>query len=128
MLFRSLNPRAPGPLNWVVQRVKGLIARSLAWHVREQVEFNRAVLDYMGRAVAALDEHNRHLLLLGSLAQQHRDTVRHLEEWRAGFDERWTKSEIQLLRSMAELQGAYQHRLQLMESNFREQQIGRAHV
>jgi len=117
----TVNPRRGGPLNWAIQKTKQLISRALAWHVREQIEFNRAVIEYMDRTLAAFNEHNRHMLLLGGLEQQHRDAVRHLEQWRAGWDERWTKSEIQMLRSVAELQGAYQHRLALMEANFREQ-------
>lgn len=124
----TVNPRPPGLLNSLAQGVKKLVARALDWHVREQVEFNRAVVDYMDRVLAALDEHNRHLLLAGRLGREAqkaheavRDTARHFQEWRTGWEERWNKGEIQLLRSMAELQGAFHHRATLMESSFREQ-------
>ena len=40
----TVNPRRGGLKNWIVQSVKKLIARSLDWHVREQVEFNRGVM------------------------------------------------------------------------------------
>src|SRR6266478_2378079 len=40
----TVNPRPPGFLNFITQSMKRLIARSMDWHVREQVEFNRAVI------------------------------------------------------------------------------------
>src|SRR5688572_24093092 len=36
----TVNPRAGGLVNSAIQSVKRLIARSLNWHVREQVTFN----------------------------------------------------------------------------------------
>ncbi len=121
----TVNPRPPGLLNSLVQAWKKMVARALGWHVREQVEFNRAVIDYMDRTLAALDEHNRHLLMLAQQGQQNtevvHDTARHVREWRTGWEEKWTKSEIHLLRTMAELQAAFQHRVMLLESSFREQ-------
>src|SRR5258707_13576659 len=38
----TVNPRRGGVVNALVQRVKRMVARGLDWHVREQVEFNRA--------------------------------------------------------------------------------------
>lgn len=120
----TVNPRPRGRINDVLQACKKVIARALAWHVRDQIEFNRAVVEYMDRALAAMDEQNRHLLLLARQGQQSHelvhDTARHVKEWRAGWEEKWTKTEIHLLRTMAELQAAFQHRATLMESNFRE--------
>ena len=40
----TVNPRAGGIVNGVVQMWKRLLARVLDWHVREQVEFNRNVV------------------------------------------------------------------------------------
>src|SRR5713101_45045 len=124
----TVNPRPPGLLNSLVQAWKKMLARALGWHVREQVEFNRAVIDYMDRTLAALDEHNRHLLMLAQQGQQNtevvHDTARHVREWRTGWEEKWTKSEIHLLRTMAELQAAFQHRMMLLDSNLREQLRG----
>ncbi len=121
----TVNPRPPGLLHSVVQALKKMVARALAWHVREQVEFNRAVIDYMDRTLAAMDEHNRHLLMLAKQGQQNtevvHDTARHVREWRTGWEEKWTQSEIHLLRTMAELQVAFQHRVMLLESSFRDQ-------
>jgi 2-polyprenyl-3-methyl-5-hydroxy-6-metoxy-1,4-benzoquinol methylase len=120
----TVNPRPPGFINSCIQGVKKLVARALAWHVREQIEFNRAALDYMDRVITVMEEQNRHLLLAARLAQQGSqlagDTSRHFQEWRSGWEEKWTKSEVQLLRTVAELQGAFQHRVAVVESNFRE--------
>ena len=44
----SVNPRAPGPLNAVIQVLKRTIARGLDWFVRDQVVFNREVNAALG--------------------------------------------------------------------------------
>src|SRR5207253_2314508 len=49
-----------------------------------------------------------------------KDIRRHWNEWRIGFEERRMASEIHLLRSLSELQGAFQHRVTLLEENFRD--------
>ncbi len=116
----TVNPRPPGLVNSVIQAIKKAVSRALAWHVREQVEFNRAVIEYMERSLAVLEEHNRNLLQLAQQVRDALDAARNVSEWRTGWVEKTTKSEIQMLRSIAELQGAFQHRVSLLESNFRE--------
>jgi 2-polyprenyl-3-methyl-5-hydroxy-6-metoxy-1,4-benzoquinol methylase len=49
-----------------------------------------------------------------------RDMRAHWIEWRADWERKIALNEIQFLRSVADLQGAFQHRSTLMESNFRE--------
>jgi O-antigen chain-terminating methyltransferase len=49
-----------------------------------------------------------------------KDIRRHWTEWRTGFEERRMASEIHLLRSLSELQGAFQHRVTLLEESFRD--------
>lgn len=44
----------------------------------------------------------------------------HWAEWRPAWEERITRGEIQLLRTVAEMQGAFQHRTTLLETNFRD--------
>ena len=39
----TVNPRAGGVVNSLVQGWKRFVARVLDWHVREQVEFNRKI-------------------------------------------------------------------------------------
>lgn len=130
----TVNPRPPGLKNSIVQFFKKSIARMLDWHVREQVEFNRAsmqcvqasieALSDTGRALAALaahhQEHLKYARELTAEAQELRDVRRHWSEWRVSFEERRSASEIHMLRTISELQGAFQHRVTLLEQNFRE--------
>jgi 2-polyprenyl-3-methyl-5-hydroxy-6-metoxy-1,4-benzoquinol methylase len=130
----TVNPRPPGVGNNLIQAVKRRIARMLDWYVREQIEFNRAsmvcvqasleAMTEMNRSIAALAAH--HQQLQNQLADYHReaeelkDIRQHWSEWRTGFEERRSASEIHLLRTISELQGAFQHRVTLLEQNFRQ--------
>ena len=55
MAVGSVNPRAPGWHNDLIQRLKKLIARSLAWYVRPLQEVNAAVNRSLDEIVGALD-------------------------------------------------------------------------
>jgi O-antigen chain-terminating methyltransferase len=156
----SVNPRPPGLKNSLIQSFKRVIARALDWHIREQVEFNRAAMACVqaslealtdaGRSLAALAAYHRQLReeleardkqvheeviaregqlredLRGlqrdgaGLASQMEDIRRHWAEWRPGFEERRSASEIHILRTISELQAAFQHRVTLLEQNYRE--------
>jgi SAM-dependent methyltransferase len=138
----TVNPRPPGWKNSLVQGMKRLIARALDWHIREQVEFNRAAmacvqatldaLTETNRSLAALVSHHRALgeiyraeiaemrgILQAEIAEMN-DVRRHWAEWRPAFEERRTASEIHLLRSLSELQAAYQHRLTVLKQEYHE--------
>ena len=52
--------------------------------------------------------------------QELKDIRRHFVELRAAWESKVATNEIQFLRAAADLQGAFQHRSTLMESNFRE--------
>ena len=152
----TVNPRPPGLKNSIVQFFKRNIARALDWHIREQVEFNRAsmacvhasmeALADTGRALAALAAHHQQLhrdMLAaherlrddmvrayeqirkdtGDLfreAQELKDIRLHWAQWRVGFEDKRDASEIHILRTISELQGAFQHRVTLLEQSFRE--------
>jgi O-antigen chain-terminating methyltransferase len=168
----TVNPRAGGLANSLVQAWKRLVARVLDWHVREQVEFNRQVLGCVDAAIEAFNEDNRALVELSSrleaavgaaqeslraaqeslgrdiqaaqeklgqdiqaaqegLGQEIRmvqeslgpemaDIRKHWAEWRAGWEHKLAQNEIQFLRSVADLQGSFQHRVTLMDTSFRE--------
>ena len=137
----TVNPRPPGLKNSLVQFVKKSISRALDWHVREQVEFNRAVIGCVQANIDALADANRAMVALASHNQalreemaayhrQHQELYREAQElkdirthwvqWRVGFEDRRDASEIHLLRTVSELQGAFQHRVTLLEQNFRE--------
>ena len=168
----TVNPRAGGLANSLVQAWKRLVARVLDWHVREQVEFNRHVLGCIDAAIEAFNEDNRALVELSSrleaavagaqeslraaqeslgqdiqaaqkqigqdiraaqeglgqeiqmvqesLGPEMADIRKHWAEWRAGWEHKLAQNEIQFLRSVADLQGAFQHRASLMDMSFRE--------
>jgi O-antigen chain-terminating methyltransferase len=130
----TVNPRRGGPVNALVQGWKRLVARVLDWHVREQVVFNRQVVDCIDAAIDALNESNRAFTeLAGRLAgaqesaqqlreetEELKDIRRHWAEWRVGWEQKLQQNEMQFLRSVADLQGAFQHRVTLMDASFRE--------
>jgi O-antigen chain-terminating methyltransferase len=131
----TVNPRPPGPLNSLVQFLKRLTARVLDWHVREQVEFNRAVMSCVTTTLEAFNETNRTLAqlaaaqsdfrsefeaTLGTEVQQLKDIRSHWVEWRREWEQKLATNEIQFLRSVADLQTAFQHRVTQMEGNFRD--------
>ncbi|MGH9665633.1 MAG: class I SAM-dependent methyltransferase, partial [Bryobacteraceae bacterium] len=132
----SVNPRPGGLKNRAVQAVKRLIARSLDWHVREQVEFNRGAMACIGSILEALNENNRALSQLAGHFQAQMSALRtqmegfdggslkdlqaHWTQWRVEWEGKLSDSEVYLLRSISELQGAFQHRVTNMEATFRE--------
>ncbi|MGA2193767.1 MAG: class I SAM-dependent methyltransferase [Bryobacteraceae bacterium] len=131
----TVNPRAGGPLNAVVQAWKRLVARMLDWHVREQVEFNRNVVAYADAVLEALRETNRALSEMGGrLAEQERighevdgetrDMRDHWAAWRVEWEHKLQQNEVAFLRSVADLQGAFQHRVTLMEASHRDLMAG----
>jgi len=124
----SVNPRPPGLANSVAQTIKKMVARALNWHVREQVEFNRAAMSCIQATLEALNETNCALATLSArigagpqMAQQLNDIRTHWSQWRVEWEKKLAGNEITSLRSIAELQGAFQHRVTLLESGFREQ-------
>ncbi len=135
----TVNPRAPGLANSIIQRVKRLVARALDWHVREQVEFNRAVMACVQATLEALNECNRTMSQLAARinetssrfqsetqalrgeAQELKDIRTRWSEWHVHWEKTLANTEIQFLRSVAELQGSFHHRVTVMDSNYREQ-------
>jgi O-antigen chain-terminating methyltransferase len=139
-----VNPRPPGLVNSIVQASKKFIARLLDWHVREQVEFNRAILVSLEAVLEALNENNRALARLasgldetaratsqlkeqttglGDLREETRelkDIRTHWSAWRQEWEHKLSVNEVQFLRSVADLTAAFTHRTALMESNLRE--------
>ena len=207
----SVNPRAGGLLNKVIQFVKKAISRALGWFVRDQVTFNRETVSALEAVLEALNDHNRTVISLASQTNEQfgyvraeiaarvrelsaqtdararelseqtdarareitahtearsvelkalldaraaaltlefqqqlrsradalqaviehldylkaeaielKDVRRHWIEWRADWERKLALNEIQFLRSAADLQGAFQHRVTQVELNFRE--------
>ncbi len=192
----SVNPRAGGLANSLIQFVKKTISRALRWFVRDQVVFNRETISAIEAVMEALNEHNRTLVSLASQTSEqlafvrdemaarvrelsaqidaravelsahmdHRagevargaelresalrarlqpaidgvkeiqaarsevaqltfdsgDLRKHWIAWRADWERKLATNEIQFLRSAADLQGAFQHRVTQIEANFRD--------
>jgi O-antigen chain-terminating methyltransferase len=123
----TVNPRRGGPVNWLVQTWKHLVSRVLDWHVREQVEFNRKTVAAIDAAIEALDANNRTLVELASriaaeekLGEELKDIRNHWADWRLDWERKLAANEIQFLRSVADLQAGFQHRVDLMDANHRD--------
>jgi len=98
------------------------------------VEFNRNIVAYADAALEALRESNRAMSeLVGRLAEHQRsvaaqlkvidelkDIRDHWASWRAEWEHKLSVNEVQFLRSVADIQGAFQHRVTLMEASHRD--------
>lgn len=122
-----VNPRRGGPVNWLVQSWKKLVARMLDWHVREQVEFNQKAVACIDAAIEALNDSNRAIAELASkvaaeqqLGDEMKDMRDHWSAWRLEWERKLEQNEVQFLRSVADLQGAAQHRATLVEAANRD--------
>jgi 2-polyprenyl-3-methyl-5-hydroxy-6-metoxy-1,4-benzoquinol methylase len=130
----TVNPRSGGVVNSLVQAWKRLVSRVLDWHVREQVEFNRKSMACIDAAIEAMADFNRALVALGGkIAEQDRlrdelaelkDIRHHWAEWRFEWERKLQENEMQFLRSVADLQGGFQHRATLMDANYRDAMRG----
>jgi O-antigen chain-terminating methyltransferase len=134
----TVNPRPPGFVNDLAQSVKRLIARGLDWHVREQVEFNRGVLAAIDALIETHNETNRALATLsGRLAaigeaaksaSEVTDSVRQLTDqwssWREEWQAKLNVTELKFLRSVAEMQNAFQFRTTQLEAGFQQRSAG----
>jgi 2-polyprenyl-3-methyl-5-hydroxy-6-metoxy-1,4-benzoquinol methylase len=127
----TVNPRPGGIGNSLVQAWKRFVARVLDWHVREQVEFNRKTVACIDAALESLVETNRALVQFGDriaaqekVGEEMKDMRNHWAEWRFEWERKLQQNEIQFLRSVADLQGGFQHRATLMDANYRDAMRG----
>jgi O-antigen chain-terminating methyltransferase len=102
------------------------------------VEFNRHAIACVEATMQALNEANRTMVALSSrlddlaaridpvrdrgeeIAREFEDVRSHWTAWRQEWERKLFINETQFLRSVADLQGGFQHRATLMESTFRE--------
>jgi O-antigen chain-terminating methyltransferase len=118
----TVNPRRAGILNTIAQAAKKAVARMLAWHVREQVQFNQAMVGSLEAILETLDANNRALAEVAgwkSIKRDVDDLRVHWSEWRESWEAKLTDTEVRFLRSVAELQAAFQYRAGTMEADFR---------
>ena len=97
----AVNPRPPGVANATVQWVKHKVARALRWHVREQVEFNRAVMSALSATLDALNDTSHSL---SAFAERVKDDTQN----------------VHTLRAIAELHASFQARAVNLEQQFSE--------
>ena len=119
----SVNPRRGGIVNNLIQALKKTVARALGWFVRDQVTFNREMVAALEATIEALNEHNRSLAAVAALGREvasMRDMFQNSVAWRNEMEHRLSTNEVQFLRGVADIQGAFQHRATQMESNYRE--------
>lgn len=67
---------------------------------------------------AARERNSRELLM--SEAAELKDVRTHWSQWRIDWEQKLATNEIQFLRAAADLQSAFQHRVTMIEANFRE--------
>jgi len=126
-----VNPRAGGPVNSVIQGVKQLIARSLGWFVRDQVDFNYAMVRSLDSVLEGLNSINRTLKTiprrfepqieeLRREATELKDIRSNWLVWRREWEEKLGRNEVQFLRAVADLQAAYAQRTAVLEQRFEE--------
>jgi 2-polyprenyl-3-methyl-5-hydroxy-6-metoxy-1,4-benzoquinol methylase len=126
----SVNPRPAGPLNALVQFAKRQVARSLGWFVRDQVEFNRAILSAVEATLESLNEVNRTFVAVGARLEEGdqlraeavelKDIRVHWLRWREEWEKKLVSNEIHFLRSIADMQADTEHRLARMDAGYRE--------
>lgn len=119
----TVNPRPPGLKNSIAQGLKKLVARALDWHVREQVEFNRATMECVQASLDALTQVTRSMAQLAARHEELRqelDAAKLTKESLAEFEDRNLRNEVRILRTISELQAAYSHRLTVSEQSYRD--------
>jgi 2-polyprenyl-3-methyl-5-hydroxy-6-metoxy-1,4-benzoquinol methylase len=113
----TVNPRPPGLVNNTIQGLKKAVARALNWFVRDQVDFNRTVIDYMDRNIEVQKEQNYNLLRVarGLAAMEARwievdDLAKHWNVWRPAWEQKMTQAEIRFLQALRDVESAARDR------------------
>ncbi len=126
LLTSQINERLVplGPIPEEVVRIKGGLdeqARALASfsnYANERLDSLHAHVNESFDTLHALAGESREALLAET--RELKDVRTHWSEWRKQWEHNLSTNEIQFLRSVADLQSAFQHRVSLLESNFRE--------
>ncbi len=120
-----VNPRSGGLVNTSIQFVKRVIARSFNWLVRDQIDYNRAVVTYMECVIETLVEQNHNIVRVAQglvetrnnvssefaeLSEIQHDILKHWQTWRPDYEERVANNEIKFLHLVREVEGAARQR------------------
>ncbi len=71
----TVNPRPPGLINNMAQAWKRFLSRLLDWHVREQVEFNRGMMNCINASIESMNELNRAVHVLSNRTAEEREAL-----------------------------------------------------
>ena len=123
------NPRPGGVVNSLVQAWKRMVcararlARARAGGVQSQdrwrastrahrsdEQISTARWSALGSRIAAQEK----------IGEELKDIRNHWAEWRFEWERKLQQNEMQFLRSVADLQGGFQHRATLMDANYRD--------
>ncbi|MEI9813313.1 MAG: methyltransferase domain-containing protein [Acidobacteriota bacterium] len=115
----TVNPRPPGLKNSIAQALKRLVGRALDWHVREQIEFNRASMGCVQASIEAMVAINRSVAAVAGHYKELQSANTALQTI-GEFEQRAIKAEIHTLRTISELQAAYSYRLTTQEETYKE--------
>jgi len=89
--------------------------------LRAQLEGDAASLDRKLEEVQeSVNDLNRQASALNEEARELKDVRKHWAEWRVEWERKLSINEVQFLRSAADLQTGFQHRVTMMENNLRE--------
>ena len=98
-----VNPRRGGPVNNAIQYAKRLIARCLNWFVRDQIDYNRAVVVYMERVIETLIEQNYNLLRVARGVVDAQRSAAELNEGQQDIRRELTEGQQDIRRELTEL-------------------------
>jgi len=112
----SVNPRPPGLKNGVIQRFKRLASRMLDWHVREQVEFNRATMTCVHATIEALADINRSV---AAMTAHHQDLRRELKATSNDLRTELQTTSAELAQGLAALAADFRSDLAASTANLR---------
>ena len=137
----TVNPRPGGLVNNSIQKVKGMVARSLNWFVRDQVVFNRQVIACLETCLETLADVNRTIHNLAGQSNTQLQRIREEVEplrvearalrtktselqdlasqwfrWREEWQIKLHRNEVEFLKSVADLNMAVQQKFMHLES------------
>lgn len=116
----GVNPRPSGAINDAIQSLKRQISRALGWFVRDQIDFNRAMIGVAQATLDAMNETNRYLAAVGRETAELKDVRAHWTRWREEWERKLTQNEIYYLRGIADMRAATDHRIAGSEGSYRE--------
>ena len=94
---------------------------ALSGECAARIEAARAAMESaLAETRKSMNDLARQAAALQQEAQELKDIRKHWAEWRAEWERKLSINEIQFLRSAADLQTGFQHRVTLMENNLRE--------